>query len=126
MIVISAIDPHFDYEEAKSLWTKHRDKLDDGGDFDKLLRNSHFFSFYENDIFIGCMCFYQKDDKLFFNGFSKRKCHLLNLRCIKKALTFYNTDVYAQSIEKPAIYCLLKAGFHKVSKNLYMKGNKNG
>lgn len=126
MIVISAIDPHFNHKEAKELWEFHKEKLDDGGDFEKTLSSSHFFSFYEESNLIGCMCFYEKDDKLFFNGFSKRKTHLLNLECIEKALSFYNTDIYAESKERPAIFCLLKAGFKKVSKNLYMRGNKNG
>lgn len=119
MEIITPLDNNFEYYKVKNLWNKCKDKLDDGGDFNKVIQNSHFFSFYSDNKLIGCICFYEKNDKLFLNGFSNRKMHQANLVCLKKALDFYNCDVYAECKEKPAILCLLKTGFKKIKDNLY-------
>ena len=120
MLILTPLDSLFDYQEAKKLWEKYKDKLEDGGDFDKVLENSQFFSFYSDKKLIGCISFYQNDGKTFVNAFAGRKTHAINLECLKKALTFYNCDIYAKSKEKPAIYCILKCGFKKIENNLYI------
>lgn len=119
MEIITPLSYKFEYDKVKSLWQSCKDKLDDGGNFDKVLCNSHFFSFYIDNKLIGCICFYEKDNKIFLNGFSKRKTHLENIQCIKKSLNFYNCDIFAECKQKPAILCLLKAGFKKIDTNLY-------
>lgn len=119
MEVITPLSKKFEYIKVKQLWEQFKHKLDDGGNFDFLLTNTHFFSFYSNEILMGCICFYEKDNKLFLNAFSNRKQHEKNMLCLKISLTFYNCDIYAECKQKPAIICLLKAGFKKIDTNLY-------
>lgn len=123
---LTAKDLLFNYSESKELWERHKAKLDDGGDFCKVLANSHFYSFFEGEKFIGCLCFYEKEGRLYFNGFSNRKGHLINLECLKKAFSFYSEDIYAECAQRAGIFCLLRAGFKRVGTDLYMRGNKNG
>ncbi len=109
----------FNPNEAKRLWTKYKDKLNDFKSFEDLLKDSHFYCFYSAKKFIGCIYFYEKNKKLFVNAFSNRKTHLENLQCLEMSLQFYNCDVYAESSEKSAIYSLLKSGFKKINENTY-------
>lgn len=120
MLILIPSDPLFDYKKVRNMWNECKDKLDDGKSFDEVLKDSHFYSFYVGNKFIGCIYFYQKEDgKLYLNAFAGRNTHKTNLKCLKKALTFYKCDVYAECKEKTAIFCILKIGFKKIGKNLY-------
>lgn len=119
MLILTPKDKLFNYDEAKKLHEKYADLLDDGCDFDEIINYSHFFSFYEGKKFIGCIYFYKKDEKTFVNAFAGRKTHKQNIKCLKKALDFYNCDIYANSKQKTAILCLLRAGFKQIGNNIY-------
>ena len=119
MLILTPLDVLFNYDEVKQMWEKYAENLHDCGNFDHLLKNSHFYSFFVDKKFIGCIYFYQRGDRLFVNAFAGRNTHKINLECFKKALTFYNCDIYAESKEKTAIYCILKCGFKKIVGNIY-------
>ena len=111
--------PLFDYNVCKSMYQKNQEKISDPSDFDSVLSNSLFFSFYDNQGLIGCIYFYTKSDKLFCNAFARRKSHLKVIKCFKFSLKFFDCDIYAFSKNKPAIFVLLKSGFIKTGENLF-------
>lgn len=61
--------------------------------------------------------------KLFINGFAKQGFHQFNVAAVKKIFEWFNSDIYAESIRKPAIFLLLKCGFKRVSDNLFVYYN---
>lgn len=111
--------PNFNYEECKALYDKCKRQIGSEDGFNEVLQDTHFYSFYEDGKFIGCIYFYLIDGKVYVNAFAGRHTHAINLDCFKKSLTFYNCDIYAKSIRKTAILCLLRCGFKKIGKNLY-------
>lgn len=127
MIVVRTPEhPLFNYAECKEMFDKYNDKID-VDDYDTVLKTTHFFSFidWNKGELIGCIYFYQDEDKVFVSAFAGRKHHLTNLECLKKSLNWYKCDIYAECKEKTAIFCLLKCGFEKIGKNLYVYRRKN-
>lgn len=122
LIVVRTPDhPWFYYTETKNLFEKHHSKLD-VDDYETVLKTTHFFDFIlkEKGELIGFIYFYQMEDKVYVTACAERGHHELNMDCLKKSLEWYTCDIYAECKEKPAIYCLLKCGFKKVDKNLYV------
>lgn len=109
----------FNYQECKKLFEDNQDLLEDFYNFDTVIKNTFFYSFCENGKHLGCIYYYEIDDKLFVNAVAYRKTHLTNIECFKKSLTWWNCDVYARTHHKTAIYAILKCGFKKIGKNLY-------
>lgn len=87
--------------------------------FRSIVDNTFFYSFFDDDKFIGCIYYYEKDGKLFVNAFADRHTHNINLFCLKKSFEWFNCDIYAETVHKTAILCLYKCGFKKVDNNLY-------
>ena len=48
-----------------------------------LLTNTYFYAFYSENELIGCIYLYNKDNKLFLNGFASRGHHELNMEAMK-------------------------------------------
>ena len=121
IIVRTPDNPWFYNIESKILFEQHHDKLD-VDDFETVLKTTHFFDFIlkEKGELIGFIYFYQMNDKVYVTASANRGHHELNLRCLKKALSWYTCDIYAECKQKPAIYCLLKLGFEKIAKDLYV------
>lgn len=121
MLILKPEDPLFNFFECKNFYEKNQKLLDDFTPFEELIKDDdiHFYSFYENEKFIGCIYFYLNNNKVFVNAFAKRHTHKTNIECLKKSLTFYSCDIFATSEHKTAILCLLKCGFKKVKDNLY-------
>ena len=111
--------PKFNYSEAKKLYDECKSKIESEDDFNEVLKDTHFYSFFIDGKFIGCIYLYLIDDKVFMNGFASRGHHLGNIEAIKKTIDSYNCDIYAKSHQKPAILCLLRCGFKKIDNNLY-------
>ena len=59
------------------------------------------------------------------NGFAIRGFHNFNIKAVKKIFEWFNTNIYAQSNKKPAIYLLLKCGFKKISDDLFVYYKKD-
>jgi hypothetical protein len=125
MIVIPANSEKFDEKLCRKLFNKYRDVLD-VDDFDTVLDTTHFFSFYDdNQKFIGCIYFYMHNDKLFITAYAGRGHHEINLECLRESLGWYNCDIYAEKVQPAARLAILKCGFKKVGKDLYVYRRKN-
>lgn len=113
-------DKDFEYGKCKSLYKRYKRLIEDDQPFKSIVENTFFYSFYLDNVFIGCIyCFYRGDD-LFLNAFATRHHHEANIEAMKMVLSWFNCDIYAESIRKPAIYCLLELGFKKQKGNIYI------
>lgn len=112
-------DESFDYESCRKMYEKYQDLIGDSQDFKDLVKETYFYSFYVKDKLLGCIYCYYKDDKLFLNGFADRHHHKENMECMKLVLSYFSCDIYAESIRKTAIFCLLELGFKKIGQKLY-------
>lgn len=113
-------DKNFNFKECKKLYRKYSKFIGDKGNFRDIVNNSFFYSFFNDDLFIGCIYFYEKNNKLYINAYADRYTHLINLECLKKSLTWFNCNIYAETTHKTAILCLLKCGFKKYNNNTYI------
>lgn len=112
-------DYDFNYKECKKLFKKYRDKIQGTWEFKDAINKSLFFSFFDDDKFIGCIFYYWENERLNVCAFAHRHQHLKNIECFKMSLDWFNCDIYAESVQKPAILCLLRCGFKKISDNTY-------
>lgn len=113
-------DYEFNYKELKKLYKKYRKQLDDEREFRELVESTFIYSFFKDNKFICCIYFYYEDGKLYVNAFSKRHTHNENMICFKESLNWFNCNIYARSILKTSIFCLLKAGFKRINNNLFI------
>lgn len=119
MRVSIPIDNEFNYKECKNLYEQNKGLINDNSTFDEIIKNTLFYSFYENNTLTLCIYFFEKNKKIWVNGFGIRKHHLFNKHCFKKALTWFNSDIWAYCTHRPAIFGLLSCGFKKYKRNLY-------
>ena len=112
-------DANFNYKQCKKLYKKHQHLVGDNEEFRNIVKNTFFYSFFRNDIHIGCIYYYYRNGKLFVNAFANRHTHIINIECFKKTLEWFNCDIYAESKQKTAILCLLRCGFKRIEENLY-------
>ncbi len=112
-------DTNFNYSECKKLFEDNQQLIEDFSSFDEVINQTFFYSFIVDNQFIGCIYYYEIDNKLYVNAVAYRKTHLINIECFKKSLTWWNCDIYARTHHKTAIYTILKCGFKKIGKNLY-------
>jgi len=120
MRVLIPSDKDFNYLECKKLFEDNQNLIEDYEKFDDVTKNTFFYSFLVNGKHIGCIYYYEIDNKLYVNVVAYRGTHLINLECFKKSLTWWNCDIYARSHHKTAIYGMLKCGFKKIGENLYI------
>ena len=119
MQVLIPSNPDFNYLQCKKLYEDNQDLIEDYEKFDDVIKNTFFYSFFVNGRHIGCIYYYEIDNKLYVNVVAYRKTHLINLECFKTSLTWWKCDIYARTHHKTAIYGLLKCGFKKIDENLY-------
>lgn len=119
MQVLIPKNPNFNYKQCKKMYEDNQSLLEDDEPFDKVIKNTFFYSFFVNRKHIGCIYYYEKDGKLFVNVVANRKTHQINIKCFKESLTWWNCDIYAKAHHKTSIYGMLKCGFKKISENLY-------
>lgn len=112
-------DSNFNYSECKKLFEDNQHLIEDFSNFDEVINQTFFYSFIVDNQFIGCIYYYEINDKLYVNAVAYRKTHLINIECFKKSLTWWNCDIYARTHHKTAIYTILKCGFKKIKNNLY-------
>lgn len=114
-------DKKFDYGACRALYENLNDRIQDG-DFDDVINRTQFFSFYitSTNELIGCIYYYEKENKLFVNAFANRKHHRLNLECLKETFKWFDSDIYATSKHKTAILCLYRCGFKKINDNTFV------
>ena len=120
MRVVIPSDNAFNYDECKALYEQNRGLLRDNSSFDEVLKNTLFYSFYDDNILTLCVYFFKSEDKLYVNGFGRRKHHLFNKMCFTKSLSWFDCDVWAKCPHKPAVFGLLSCGFKKYADDLYV------
>ena len=122
MKIVTPLDKDFDFEECQNLYNEFSQYMGNLCNFDEIVLNSHFYSFYEEGKgLIGCIYINSEDNKLFLSGFSVRKNHLKNIEAIKKILTFYNCPLYAKTKNLAALIVLKKCGFEIIKTDNDMK-----
>lgn len=119
MNVLTPLDSDFNYEQCKSLYENNQYLLEDDEIFDNVIKNTFFYSFFIGRKHIGCIYYYEQNNKLYINAVAYRGTHLINIACLKESLTWWNCDIYARTHHKTAIYTILECGFKKIGKNLY-------
>lgn len=120
MKVLIPTDKDFNYLECKKLFEDNQNLLEDNEKFDDVIQNTFFYSFFVGGKHIGCIYYYEIDNKLYVNAVAYRGTHLINMECFKTSLSWWNCDIYARTHHKTAIYTILKCGFCKVAKDLYI------
>ena len=115
----------FNYAECEELYNSCKADLQ-GDDFDKVIKNTLFYSFYiwQTGELIGCIYYYKKNGKMYVNAFAKRGHHLLNLECLKESLTWFKCNIYAEALHKTSRLCVLKCGFKRKKGNLFIYRRK--
>lgn len=119
MQVLIPTDPNFNYLQCKKLYENNQHLIEDNEKFDDVISHTFFYSFFVNGKHIGCIYYYEIDNKLYVNAVAYRKTHLINMECFKKSLSWWNCDIYARTHHKTAIYTILKCGFKKIKTGLY-------
>lgn len=127
IVVRTQKDELFNYAECEELYNKNKHILEeDGATFNDILKRSCFYSFYDfcTRQLIGCIYYFKKGNKLYVSAFAERGHHLENLECFQTSLTWWDCNIWAYCKEKTAILCLLRSGFKKYSKNMYLLRRK--
>lgn len=110
------------FHECKALYESVQDKIGDENTFDFICENTFFYLFEKEGNLIGAIYFFIRNDgRMYLNAFSKRKTHLLNIECLKKSLTWFQGDIYAEAQNRASAFCLLKCGFKRVEGCLFVK-----
>ena len=103
--------------------------MDDGiMNFEFLINNPHSYYFYGEDDneLKGYISIYTDESKrLFLCGASVRKNMTDNINAIIKVCNAFKENIYSDTDKKEAKICLLKAGFKKLTENLFVR-YKNG
>ena len=108
-------------EECKILYENVQDKITDTNDFEFITKNTFFFLFTNDENLIGAIYFFvDENNRLMLNGFSKRKTFLLNIECLKMSLNWFKGDIFAQAQNRASALCLLKCGFKRFEKNVFV------
>ena len=126
MKVLIPNDKNFNYDECKKMYEEYSSVLNDDSSFDEVLKNTFFYSFYDENILSLCVYFFSDKGKLWVNGYGIRKNHLFNKECFKLALSWFDCDIWAKSVQKPAIFGILSCGFKRYKDDLFvLKNNRN-
>ncbi len=120
IIVKIPSDSDFNYKQCKKLFKKYRNKINDNNEFKNIVKNTFFYSFFDDDNFLGCIYYYEKDDKMYVNAYAGRHHHIQNITCLKLSLEWFNCDIYAETTHKTAIFCLYKCGFKRINEDLFI------
>lgn len=114
------LDNDFEFERCKKMYDFYKHRVNDDSTFEEVIKNTFFYSFYENDELILCIYFYVIDEKLWVNAYGKRKKHLFNKRCFEASLGWFDCDIWANTKYRDVAWALLRCGFKKSSKNIYV------
>lgn len=114
--------PEFHIYETplRILYENVKDKIGDDNSFEFIRDNTFFYMFVFNGNLVGGIYYYEKNGKLFLNGFANRKMFRINVECLKLSATWFSSNIYAESMNKASAICLLRAGFKRLDGNLFM------
>ena len=125
MKVLTPLDNDFEFERCKRMYEYYNSRVQDDASFEEIVQNTFFYSFYDENEITLCIYFYEIDGKLWVNGYGIRNRHLFNKRCFEKALSWFNCDIWANTKYKDVIWALLRCGFIKFDKNIYVYHQQN-
>lgn len=121
------IDHIRDNDEFKTFFKKR--PMNDGiFSLDFIMNNPHLYCFYDKlrGFLKGYINVYRNETgRLFLSGAAKRKILPDIITAIITVCNAFDEDMYSETDKREAKYALLKAGFKKVSENLYVR-YKNG
>ena len=111
--------------ELKLLYKKR--PLPNQYDWDFLINNPNLFCFYDekSEKLRGYITVQIENDLLTLSGASVRKNMTDNINAIVKVCEALDNDVYSFTRVKPAIICLLRAGFKHIKDDKFVR-YKNG
>ncbi len=111
-------------KECKALYEHSQKAITDSNCFEFIINNTFFYLFTENRKLIGAIYYFvNPEGKLMLNGFSKRKTHLLNIKCLKMSLKWFRGNIYAEAQNRASALCLIICGFKRVRENLFVYSN---
>ena len=115
------IEFSFFKDECKNLYENVQEKICDPNSFEFICKNTLFYLFENDGILIGAIYYFlDENGKLFLNGFAKRKMHYLCLECLKMSLKWFKGRIYAEAQNRASTLCLLKCGFKRYKKNIFV------
>ena len=127
MIFIQQNTNEFPFEQAKNLYDENRKYLFQDLDFETLYKktNGNLWAVIDNGL-IGIIYFHFKKNKWFLSGFSHRKMRkyiadAINGMCQTYFEHWNITEIYSETEYKHAKIALLRAGFKKISSNIFRK-----
>ena len=109
-------------KECKTLYEKVQAQICDTNSFDFICNNTFFYAFLDETSLIGCIYYFlDEDGRLYLNAFSKPKMYPINVECLKLSTNWFKGEIFAEAQNRASARCLLKAGFKKIEKNLFIK-----
>lgn len=120
MKVLIPYDKEFEYKKCKKMYEEYKSRVNDEATFDEVIQKSFFYSFYDKTQLTLCVYFYFSDGKLWVNGFGIRDKHLFNKCCFEESLRWFNCDIWANTEYREVKWALLRCGFKKHDKNIYV------
>lgn len=107
-------------KQLKKMYEENQEKITDTNSFQFIIKYTLFYAFIDDDSLIGAIYYFMENDKLYLNGFAKRKHLNSNLYCLKLSMTWFLSPIYAEAQNRASAYCLLKCGFKRLQGNLFV------
>lgn len=117
------LDKDFEFERCKKMYRYYNARVNDDSTFEEVISQTLFYAFYDKDEITLCVYFYEKDNKLWVNGYGIRNKHLFNKVCFQKSLSWFDCDIWADTKYKDVAWALLRCGFKKVKETFYVFKN---
>ncbi|MBQ7763822.1 hypothetical protein IJ384_00490 [bacterium] len=119
--VLIPADSEFEKYKAqiKEIYVKCQEKICDSNSFEFIIKNTLFYSFFLDGVFIGAIYYFKENDKLFLNAFALPKNHQANLECLQLSTTWFKKPIYAEAQNRASALCLLRCGFKRVEGKLF-------
>ena len=74
----------FNYKQCKKLYKKYKKQIGDNQEFRDIVKNTFFYSFFDEGKHIGCIYYYEKHGKLFVNNMNQQQLLELYLQQLQK------------------------------------------
>ena len=104
----------------KLLYEQSQEKICDTNSFEFIRDNTLFYLFVLDGVVLGAIYYFKYKNKLYLNGFSRRKSFLENIYCLYLSTTWFTCDIYAEAQNRASALCLLRCGFKRVNGKLFM------
>ena len=106
--------------QLKKMYEESQEKICDTNSFEFIINNTLYYAFIKDGIILGAIYFFDDGDKLFLNAYASKKHHRDNIECLKMSTKWFKCDIYAEAQNRASALCLLRAGFRREYKNLFV------